>query len=96
MDKTYHIHSSNNGWGWFVDIEDPITKTYKPHKFKIYSYKSTLPTINEISRNKSNNKLNEVSLTLPGDDGEDDPKKRYSFKIICFAIVFAIITFYIL
>lgn len=93
MEKSDYTYSLNNDWGWFVDIEDSLTKSYKPPKFKYYSYKKTLPTIKELSRNKSINKLSE--LYSPGDD-DDEPKKRKSFKFICYIVIFVIIIFYLL
>ena len=42
-------NSTNNSWGWFVDIEAPL---YSSSIHKQYIGKATLPTISEVPRNK--------------------------------------------
>jgi hypothetical protein len=78
-------NSTNNSWGWFVDIEAPL---YKTTIHTQYLNKATLPTISEVPRNK----LTEIyDFEDEFEEENSNSKNPSSWSIICYIAIIVII-----
>ena len=91
MENLTTLNTVNNSWGWFVDIEAP---SVIPIRYKSYLYKTSLPTIRELSRSKSLPNI----YNFDDEDDDDNPNsnKPSPCYLICYIVLVIILCIYLL
>ena len=85
MENLTTLNTVNDSWGWFIDIEAPLSKSTRP---KYYYYKGKF---REVSRTENLNNLSNFE-----EEEEPNNSRPSTFGIICYVIILIILYIYLL